>query len=337
MESDAWSFRADRCSTPAVFARGGGLVTTERSSPLGQSGVGFAYRDGRPTIWLDFPYREEPLRYDGSRDAGAARRPDVPLAAGRARRRSTFRATTATGAASSPPRLAAVRRPAAWVSVEEAAALAAHGPPPLALPARPAAAASRRPPSTATRSARRRPRQHARLVGERRAVRVRAAPARAPRRQRRVRRGGRGGARPRRREPDARRDVLAAVDARPRLDVGLAPRPRRARTRARSPTRRSSCCAPAARWQDAARSNLDVALPHPARRRRAPGGASRRDRRRRLVGGHGRHGVDPGARRGRPRRRGAPRRRVLQAASTPGTARRRTSTSRRPPRTATPP
>src|SRR5262245_4766092 len=39
MEADAWSFRADRCTTPAVFARGGGLVTTERS-PLGQSGVG---------------------------------------------------------------------------------------------------------------------------------------------------------------------------------------------------------------------------------------------------------------------------------------------------------
>jgi hypothetical protein len=65
MESDSWSFRADRCATPAVFARGGGLMTSERS-PLGQSGVGFAYRDGRPQVWLDFPYREEPLRYDGS-------------------------------------------------------------------------------------------------------------------------------------------------------------------------------------------------------------------------------------------------------------------------------
>ena len=73
MESDAWSFRADRCATPAVFARGGGLVTTE-VSPLGQAGVGFAYRDGRPAIWLDFPYREEPLRYDGSETAAA---PDV--------------------------------------------------------------------------------------------------------------------------------------------------------------------------------------------------------------------------------------------------------------------
>jgi hypothetical protein len=65
MESDSWSFRADRCATPAVFAHGGGLRTTERS-PLGQSGVGFALRDGRPVVWLDFPYREEPLRYDGS-------------------------------------------------------------------------------------------------------------------------------------------------------------------------------------------------------------------------------------------------------------------------------
>jgi hypothetical protein len=65
MESDAWSFRADRCATPAVFARDAGLITSETSA-LGQSGVGFAYRDGRPQIWLDFPYREEPLRYDGS-------------------------------------------------------------------------------------------------------------------------------------------------------------------------------------------------------------------------------------------------------------------------------
>jgi hypothetical protein len=65
MESDAWSFRADRCATPAVFARGGALVTTEES-PLGQAGVGFAYVDGRPVLRLHFPYREEPLRYDGS-------------------------------------------------------------------------------------------------------------------------------------------------------------------------------------------------------------------------------------------------------------------------------
>jgi len=65
MESDTWSFRADRCATPAVFTQGAALITAE-TSPLGQAGVGFAQRDGRRSIWLDFPYREEPLRYDGS-------------------------------------------------------------------------------------------------------------------------------------------------------------------------------------------------------------------------------------------------------------------------------
>ena len=65
MESPAWSFRADRCATPAVFARGGALATSEES-PLGPSGVGFAYVDRRPLLRLHFPYREEPLRYDGS-------------------------------------------------------------------------------------------------------------------------------------------------------------------------------------------------------------------------------------------------------------------------------
>ena len=73
MESEAWSFRADRCATPAVFSNGRGLVTSE-VSPLGQAGVGFALRDGAPVLWLDFPYREEPLRYDGSETPAA---PDV--------------------------------------------------------------------------------------------------------------------------------------------------------------------------------------------------------------------------------------------------------------------
>ena len=65
MESSAWSFRADRCATPAVFARGGGLVTSERS-PLGQRASGSHIATDARLIWLDFPYREEPLRYDGS-------------------------------------------------------------------------------------------------------------------------------------------------------------------------------------------------------------------------------------------------------------------------------
>ena len=65
MESHTWSFRADRCATVAVLSEGSGLRTTE-TSPLGQSGVGFSQHDGVRRLWLDFPFREEPLRYDGS-------------------------------------------------------------------------------------------------------------------------------------------------------------------------------------------------------------------------------------------------------------------------------
>src|SRR3954452_16742273 len=123
MESPAWSFRADRCATPAVFARGGGLVTRE-VSPLGQSGVGFAYRDGRPTIWLDFPYREEPLRYDGSQ---APAPPDVRTY----RWRPGETVTLDLSANDGDWRRALHRRDAApsaaWVPVERAAELAAFG------------------------------------------------------------------------------------------------------------------------------------------------------------------------------------------------------------------
>jgi hypothetical protein len=134
MESDSWSFRADRCATPAVFARGGGLLTTEES-PLGQSGVGLAVRNGRPVIWLDFPYREEPLRYDGSETPAP---PDVqthrwqpgervelafervelaePHDSARVLRELSV-VSTQGGAASDP----------GWVSVEQAAELAAWG------------------------------------------------------------------------------------------------------------------------------------------------------------------------------------------------------------------
>jgi hypothetical protein len=119
MESDAWSFRADRCATPGVFARGGGLVTSE-VSPLGQAGVGFAYRDGAPVVWLDFPYREEPLRYDGSE---TPRPPDVQTYTWRPGESVEL----AFDVAASSPRPATQFDDPAWVSIEEAAALAAHG------------------------------------------------------------------------------------------------------------------------------------------------------------------------------------------------------------------
>jgi hypothetical protein len=123
MESNAWSFRADRCATPAVFARGGGLITRELSS-VGQAGVGFAYRDGAPTIWLDFPYREEPLRYDGGE---TPQPPDVKTH--RWSPGDTFEVDVRQTDGNWREHLKARDdlSQAAWVSVEEAAALAAHG------------------------------------------------------------------------------------------------------------------------------------------------------------------------------------------------------------------
>ena len=120
MESHSWSFRADRCSTPAVFANGRGLLTSE-VSPVGQAGVGFAWRDGAPIVWLDFPYREEPLRYDGSETPAA---PDV-----RTHRWQPGESVDLDVREGGPDDL----RPSGpfedpgWVSVDAAAALAAYG------------------------------------------------------------------------------------------------------------------------------------------------------------------------------------------------------------------
>ena len=125
MESDSWSFRADRCATPAVFARGGGLLTCEVSQ-VGQAGVGFALRDGRPVVWLDFPYREEPLRYNGH---GVPEPPDVRTYEWRPGERVSLPVTVIEH----DDRVAVLRAawpPFAdpgWVSLEEAAELTAWG------------------------------------------------------------------------------------------------------------------------------------------------------------------------------------------------------------------
>ncbi len=73
MVSNAWSFRADRAATPAVFGWGGhaGMaLVAEETSELGMSGLGFTHHDedGDPTaeVHVTFPYREEPVVYDGS-------------------------------------------------------------------------------------------------------------------------------------------------------------------------------------------------------------------------------------------------------------------------------
>jgi hypothetical protein len=124
MESNAWSFRADRCATPAVFARGGGLITTELS-PVGQAGVGFAHDGAVPTIWLDFPFREEPLTYDGSNTPAPA---DVRTHRWQPAERVELDVSVTDGDWRTHLRPARDEvSQAAWVSVEEAAALAAYG------------------------------------------------------------------------------------------------------------------------------------------------------------------------------------------------------------------
>lgn len=71
MVSDRWAFRADRAATPAVFAwvadGGVALVTGERS-PVGMTGLGLAHDADTSTgrLHLTFPFREEPVSYDGS-------------------------------------------------------------------------------------------------------------------------------------------------------------------------------------------------------------------------------------------------------------------------------
>ena len=125
MESDAWAFRADRCATPAVFARGGGLLTGERS-PVGQAGVGFADGGGHPAVRLHFPYREEPLTYDGSETSAA---PVARTYDWRAGERVELEFTVHDG--DEPERMLRGLHgrgdDSGWVSVEEAASLAAYG------------------------------------------------------------------------------------------------------------------------------------------------------------------------------------------------------------------
>jgi hypothetical protein len=139
MVSHTWAFRADRCATPAVFARdthgGAALVTGERSE-LGLSGVGLSLDPvtSRPALRLHFPYREEPVVYYGSAQPLPAEAPLHTWHRGESRT-VTFR----LGLLDADPHAYAPvlrevhersrpgRGPAAWVGLEEAAELAAWG------------------------------------------------------------------------------------------------------------------------------------------------------------------------------------------------------------------
>ena len=92
MESDTWSFRADRCATPAVFTDGGGARddASRARSARRASALASATDGALDLARLPLPRGAAALRRLA--DAGAARRADAPLAAGRARRARLRRA-----------------------------------------------------------------------------------------------------------------------------------------------------------------------------------------------------------------------------------------------------
>lgn len=71
LTSPTWEVRADRTATPAVFAlgSGGAALLGPETTPIGQASYGFGPADIGCRTWVTVPYREEPVRYDGSATA----------------------------------------------------------------------------------------------------------------------------------------------------------------------------------------------------------------------------------------------------------------------------
>ena len=137
LAADAWSFRSDRAATPAVTAADGivgATLATRETGALGPNGIGFAALPGATEIGLTFPFREEPVVYDGFERARPA---EVRLHAWQPAERASiaFRAYLhgpgrhAFGAVQRDLHawLAADAPLAPWVDVATAARLAAHG------------------------------------------------------------------------------------------------------------------------------------------------------------------------------------------------------------------
>ncbi|MEH7380547.1 hypothetical protein V7138_08705 [Bacillus sp. JJ1533] len=68
MISDYWSFRSDRAALPAVFSWNDEMsaaLCVDEMCQLGLTGVGFKGSQSGTNIWVDFPYREEPVTFIG--------------------------------------------------------------------------------------------------------------------------------------------------------------------------------------------------------------------------------------------------------------------------------
>ena len=132
-----WSFRSDRAATPAVLATATGvtaaLATTETSA-LGPTGLSFGGGGsaGPVEIGLRFPYREEPVVYDGAAEPKPRDLPSRSWIAGE-RVRLSFRVYLPDRPSHSAivrdlhAWLSASSPVARWVSIPDAAALAAEG------------------------------------------------------------------------------------------------------------------------------------------------------------------------------------------------------------------
>ena len=279
-----------------------------------------------------------PLRRLGA--GRARRRAHVPLDGGASASSSASRCTATATTPASCGISTSRREDASWVGARAGGRPRRRRFRPLALQDGPAAADRDR--GLRPRRHRRpgRPRPHARRLGERSAVRLRAAAARPSRRQRRLCRRGASVHRLDRGEPRAGRDVLVAVDRGKGLDDRAGTTTGNACTRARSPTRRSSCSAPAqlreslrgarrfARTSTSSSRRSATTARCPPRTISTPASPSPGTGRRASPGS------PRSSRRASSTRPGAPAR--TSRSSTPGTARRRTSTWRRPRRTATP-
>lgn len=67
-DSSWWSFRSDRAAMAAVFGWTDTAcvgIATDPVTPLGMTGVGFRADAPAPQVWIDLPYREEPVVYRG--------------------------------------------------------------------------------------------------------------------------------------------------------------------------------------------------------------------------------------------------------------------------------
>jgi hypothetical protein len=134
--SDRWSFRSDRAALAAVAVtneRVAVAIAGDEEGEAGLGGIGFGGRAGDATIWLDAPYREEPVSYVGA-VPGPPDRPWLRWEPGRALRLEFSAAATGAGPGATTPflrtmveRHRAANPLAPWVTPREAAALAAEG------------------------------------------------------------------------------------------------------------------------------------------------------------------------------------------------------------------